>query len=296
MADGADGRWDDHWLLTAALVASGVSDRDRLAQYEARFDRWAVELSREGRAGDPRRQARRILDFLHARILQGGYRLDATDLREALDEGRFNCTSASVLFNCLAQRLGMAVCGLELPGHAMSRVVFAQGSLDVETTSPASLKPQAASGSPAGGRAAPREVTDVQFVAMIYYNRGVDLLARRRFAEALASNAKALRLDPSNATARGNLFATLNNWAVALAKDGRYAEAAGLLRRGLLLDPGGEPLAANYVRVHRQWVDALCGQGRFDEALAVLCAAAEIRPDEPVFRGLRAEIRRQIGI
>ena len=30
---------------------------------------------------------------------------------------------------------------------------------------------------------------------MIYYNRGVDQLAEQRFAEALADNAKALRLD-----------------------------------------------------------------------------------------------------
>ena len=43
---------------------------------------------------------------------------------------------------------------------------------------------------------------------MIYYNRGVDLLAEKRFAEAAAANAKALRLDPTNATVPDERYIT----------------------------------------------------------------------------------------
>ena len=41
-----------------------------------------------------------------------------------------------------------------------------------------------------------RQVSPIQLAAMIYYNRGVDLLGEKRFAEAARANAKALRLIP----------------------------------------------------------------------------------------------------
>ena len=67
---------------------------------------------------------------------------------------------------------------------------------------------------------------------MIYYNRGVDLLAAKRFAEAADANANALRLDPQNAVARGNLLATLNNWSIALGDAGQFAEAIERCAKG----------------------------------------------------------------
>ncbi len=158
---------------------------------------------------------------LHQSILRGGYNLQASDLRQAFDHGRFNCVTASLLLNCLAERFELKAVGLEMPGHAMSRLELPGETLDVETTCPRwfagidrrsradspqaaaasaaeeetaapaelaakSLARQAAPGHPlaAGGR---RQVSDVELVATIYYNRGVDLLAERRFAAAAAT-------------------------------------------------------------------------------------------------------------
>ena len=73
---------------------------------------------------------------MHRRVLRGGYDLAYTDLRRVLDEGRFNCISATVLFNYLAGQCGLECRGLEMPGHAMSRVLLADGPVDVETTCP----------------------------------------------------------------------------------------------------------------------------------------------------------------
>ena len=44
---------------------------------------------------------------MHARLLRGGYQIDATDLAGVLEEGRFNCVSASVLYCYLAGRFGL---------------------------------------------------------------------------------------------------------------------------------------------------------------------------------------------
>jgi tetratricopeptide (TPR) repeat protein len=124
----------------------------------------------------------------------------------------------------------------------------------------------------------PREVTPIQLAAMIYYNRGVDLLAEKRFAEAAAANAKALRLDPNNATARGNLLATINNWSIELGNTQHFAEAVELLRQGLAMDAKFEAFTQNYIHVHRQWAEQLSREGRFEEAKRVKAQAGAMVP------------------
>jgi len=307
-ADAADGRWDEHSLLGAALVASGVVDRDTLDDYQRQVARLAAELEQSGKmTGPPRQKAQALFEFMHGRILKGGYQLDSTDLCLALDEGRFNCVSASVLFNCLAARFGLAARGLEIPGHAMSRLALPDGTLDVETTCPgwfrlmddpqkqAELVQKTIGLRPGEGSTAaePREVTDVELVATIYYNRGVDLLAQKRFAEAVAANAKALRLDLSSATARGNLLATMNNWAIDLDSAGRHREAGELLRQGIALDPSYETFRVNYVHVHSQWIEELCRLEQFQEAIDLIARAMEDRVEEARFSKARLDVYRR---
>ncbi len=93
----------------------------------------------------------------------------------------------------------------------------------------------------------------MELVATIYYNRGVDLLAEERFADAAAANLKAVRLDPQNATAKGNLLATINNWAIDLATSGNYEKAAALWQLGLATDPRYDAFRTNYGQLLRQW-------------------------------------------
>ncbi len=288
-ADAADGRLDDFSLLEAALVAGGLEDVDRLRRYRTRFDALADELRRsDDLAGSPRRRARVVLEFLHCRILHAGYSIDCTGTSEALDRGRFNCVSASVLFNCLAAEAGLRACGLEVPRHAMSRVLLPDGSLDVETTCAGwfrlagqpqrqiELLEKRIGHDPGKHSSAARQISDVQMVALIYYNRGVDLLGKKRFSQAAAANAKALTLDPESTTARGNLLATMNNWAISLGSSGSYAQAAELLTQGLALDPNYEAFRLNYMHVHHQWVEHLRSAGLFEEALDVLARAEAV--------------------
>ena len=152
--------------------------------------------------------------FLHQSILRGGYSLQASDLRQAFDHGRFNCVTASLLFNCLAERFELKAVALEIPGHAMSRLELPGETLDIETTCPrwfcagrpawrCKFPPgwrSDAGGSGDGGsgrtgragawpasasteRRPLRQVSEVELVATIYYNRGVDLLAEKQFAD-----------------------------------------------------------------------------------------------------------------
>jgi tetratricopeptide (TPR) repeat protein len=249
-------------------------------------------------AGTPRQQVEAIFAFMHRQVLRGGYDLAHTDLRRVLDEGRFNCISASVFFNYLVGQFGLDCRGLEMPGHAMSRVVLPDGPLDVETTCPqwfnvAGTRRVPSPHTPCADYDKAREVTPIQMAAMIYYNRGVDLLAEKRFAEAAAANAKALRLDPGNTTARGNLLATINNWSIELGNSQHFAEAVDLLRQGLAIDAKFTAFAQNYVHVHRQWVEHLCQGGRFEEAIALLSRATAEMPDRDYLRQAQGEVRQR---
>ena len=282
LADAADRRWDNHTLLAAALIAGGVEGQKQLEHCVSRFNALADEAAKlAAKQTDPEIRAQQIFDFMHRKILVGGYRLESTDLAATLDNGRFNCVSSTVLFNCLALRFGLEPVALELPGHAMTRLRLGGASLDVETTCPgwfqlrhdprrqAALVAKTLGAGYSNSRAG-REVSPVELIAMIYYNRGVDLLSEQRFAEAAAANAKALRLDPTSKTARGNLLATLNNWAITVGAKHQYEEAIRLLTQGLELDRHYETFTANYIHLHYQWADRLASGNEFDKALEIL--------------------------
>jgi tetratricopeptide (TPR) repeat protein len=290
--DAADGRLDDFSLLDAALIASGVNDRAALKYYRERIAAWAGELRQfDHLDGSHRRKVEMIFEFLHRNILHGKYNIESTDLRQALDEGRFNCVSATVLFNCLVGEFGLSCCALQTPGHTLSRVFLSDGPLDVETTCPRwfqlqhdPVKQVEALGKtigdkPTNDKSKLHEISPIQLTAMVYYNRGFDLLAEKRFAEATAANAKALRLDPLNDTARGNFLATINNWAIDLDNARHFAEAVALLRQGLAIDPHYEPFALNFVHVHNQWLQQLCKDGQYQEAIEMLSRAESEMPD-----------------
>ena len=336
-----DGRFGRFSLLQAGLIAGGVDRDDELRRYCQRFDTFVESLRRSGKVrGTPRQRAQAVFAFLHQSILRGGYNLQASDLRQAFDHGRFNCVTASLLLNCLAERFELKAVGLEIPGHAMSRLELPEETLDIETTCPrwfalieqptrhpaeCCFVPGAAcpaadsisAGDPtakwerrrqAQGRSGPRnrlarraaqqrgalrQVSEVELVATIYYNRGVDLLAEKRFADAAAANAKAVRLDPENATAKGNFLATINNWAIDLGTSGEYEKAAELLRLGLATDPSYDAFRSNYVQLFRQWSEHLCRRGRYDDAVRLLTQAAKEQPGEKFFREAAIEVLRR---
>ncbi|MGA2256608.1 MAG: tetratricopeptide repeat protein [Thermoguttaceae bacterium] len=318
------GSFGEFSLLEAGFIAGGIDRHDELRRYCKRFDELVESLRRSGKVrGTPYERAQAVFAFLHQSILNGGYNLQSSDLRQAIDHGRFNCVTASVLFNCLAERFELKAVGLEIPGHAMSRLELPRETLDIETTCPrwftlndrasAANLPlaadltqaehdttvqtesaaQARARNAANDRRALRQVSEVELVATIYYNRGVDLLAEKHFADAAGANAKAVRLDPKSATAKNNFLATINNWAIDLGTSGEYEKAAELLRLGLAADPSYDAFRSNYVQLFRRWSEHLCHSGRYDDAVRLLAQAAKDRPGEKFFREATIEILRR---
>ena len=290
LADPIDGTFQQFSLIEAALVASGVEPDQELHHDLERYAAWrrqARQICR--RETSQLGQAQALFEFLHREILFGGYDARATELTRTFDEGTFNCASASLLFTALATDCGLTVHAVERPRHAMCALYINGQRTVIETTCPNwfQLSPDmrrdaeravvARTTVPERPTAA-REISPAELVAVIYYNRGVDLLQEMQYAAAVSVNLRALRLDPDNETAFGNLLASINNWSLALCE-----EAAALLTRGLTLAPDHEPFHANQRHVYRTWIQSLAAAGRQRDAIAVLAAARQAEPDSPLW-------------
>ena len=313
--DARNGNWERFDLFRAAMIAEGIRDIERIRAYEARLDALVARVKAGGHTS-PQALTRALFEAMHRELLTRPYSLHCTELSKVMDTGHFNCVSATILFNCLAEKAGLDVVGLEIPGHALSRVRFNDGTYtNIETTAPtwfamqseqerqqavlervapvpAEANPRTAQNAvPAISEPAVdvtanhREVSPVQLVAMIYYNRGVDFLAKGLHAEAAAANVKALYLDRNSEKAWTNLLVSLNNWAVLDAaprgREGQreYCLALHLLDQGMALDPTFEKFPPNYVFIFHDWMRDLALLGRFEDARRVFAVAQERVPN-----------------
>jgi tetratricopeptide (TPR) repeat protein len=254
-------------LWRAALVASGVNDPARLAESQRKLEAWCNEL--RGLVlpeNSDWERARIVFEFMHRRILTRGYDALCSDVALVEAEGRYNCISSTVLFQSLAERVGLRTAGGESPGHAFCWLWIDGHRVAVETTNPhwfANSKSQRKLAGAMGlveisatqSRAA-RELSAAELTAMIYYNRAYLLLRERQFAAAIVANAKALRLDPASDVSQDNLLAALNNWALDQSDRGEFAFAAGLLQHGLSVAPNHSPFQVNLIVVQQRAAEA----------------------------------------
>ena len=361
--DSTGGTWQRWDIVSAALVAEGLSDRHQVDTYRNKITSVVQKALPSNVENTPPQHSERyvqtVFETLHGKLLTGKYDVGCTHLAQAIDTGDFNCVSATVLFHAMARQAGLDVCGLEMRGHALSRVRVGQQVIDLETTCPhwfhlsenerrkpvnpinagydtawsvaRRQTPQLplSSQSPGSARSlvngkqmpAPtttdfattdaanlpptlppnevpgtfREISDVQLIATIYYNRGVDELTAGRFSASAAANIKALQLDPQNENARRNLMATLNNWAIALASEKDYLNAAQLLDEGRLINDDYELFRANQIHAYYHWIADTVQRNDYDRALTLLQLAEDRLPNQVNLRYLNYTVRRKMA-
>jgi len=327
LEDAADGKWDHFDLFRASLIIEGC-DSAKITGYEKRLDRIADLIQEKAQKnpnikGNKEELTKLIFETLHAELLTGKYDIEATNPAIAFEKGDYNCVSATVLFNTLAQKSGLEVCGLEMSGHVLSRAKYGTNSADVETTCPtwfslkSSKERQNVTQSRIGGGVAvqnvakpqvagkvdqvdelvqisrkTREISDVQLVAAIYYNQGYDHWQANRLPEAVVATAKALLLDPENENAWGNLIGAINNIALGFSmKQKRHDIAAGLLDQIELIDPNFKDLKSNQYHIYSPWIKELVSARQIGDAKIVYDYAAERLPNEPRLKNLEKLMR-----
>jgi tetratricopeptide (TPR) repeat protein len=240
LTDAADARLDDFDFLAAALIASGVELPCELEGWRFRYANLRDSVVNEDLASPPPAgRLPRLHASIHDRILIGNYETAATDVRLTLSRGDFNCLSALVIYYDLCRAAGHPLEIWLLPGHVYLRSAE-QPALVIEPAhkdwNPARWHRPAPPG---------RQITPVELLAKVYYNRGVQQLQQHQFAAGLALLETSLRLDPADGDARENLAAGINNWAADQCRAHHYEQAAELIQRGLSVAPAFAPLVAN---------------------------------------------------
>jgi tetratricopeptide (TPR) repeat protein len=265
----------------AALAAGAKPDKlpELVEQIRHRLDQ--IRKALPPGAEPTRGNYFRLLTQMHRQIFYGGYDRQATDPRTTLSTGKYNCVSAAVLLFDLCQELGWECWGTEWPEHIGCCLRLEGGLWEAEPTvapyqwvtvpplRPASftdLDSPLGSGNCSGvpelnpfpqlqprgnGKSdhlsghPPRLLDSRQLLAVVFFNRALELLAENRYEEALSAQLSSVKLDPANTQAKSNLIAILNNWAVKLARAQRYAEAVTLLDLAQSLCPDCHPVSEN---------------------------------------------------
>jgi len=296
--DARDGRLNDFTLVDAALLASGILEPQQHAALQRQINQFSAEFKSElVDVQDPLERAKRIYELMHERILVGQYQSDCTQLPITLHDGNYNCVSATILFHILCHECGVNPVAVATPTHVYSRLHVGKQCIDVQTTCADwfRLSPEqqlrntpvdvnASSNEKTSVDRRPREISDVQLLGKIYYNRGVQRLEAQQFDVAEAVFRVSLQLDPQDTTARENLLAGLNNWALKQCDRGDYEGAVKLLSRGAQVDANYGPFRTNDLHVHQRWAQELCEEGCFERAADMLEEGRARQPEAPLFR------------
>ncbi len=284
--DAQDGKWDRFSLFQAALVVEGIRDAHVMRRYENRLDAVLAGVgAASSKAVTPEVLTRHMFEALHREVLTKPYDIDCTELGKVFETGHFNCVSATVLFNVLAEKAGLDVCALEMPGHALSRVKLAGASsgsvLNVETTCPEwfSLQSEAARLDATLSRVAvsPAAVTAA---AAQPVSRSADNEAVEAAAALNHVSEKSREITPVQ------LIATIYyNQGVDFHAEERYAEAALANIKALHLDPQSETAWGNLMAAMNNWaIKIVTETKRYDLAATLLDQGVYLDPNYDKFK------------
>jgi tetratricopeptide (TPR) repeat protein len=251
-------------------------------------------------AVDTARAAHRLV---REHVLVGPFQDDAFDVAATLRGGPYNCLTATIVFDELCRRQGLAAVAMFVPGHVFTRIESA-APFDVQITcadwytcrDPHSILLPAGAEKAIDTSAAARQLADADLVARMYYNRGVRAHRDDDCAAAVELLRTAVELDPRDDAAGRNLSAAINNLALRQCERGEYVKALATLETAARRPAGQSPVRENEVYIRGCWADALCRRGRFEQAAAVLREGQRRDPNEVFFaRALQAveEAKRQ---
>jgi hypothetical protein len=322
LADAQDGCLKDFDLLTAAMIAGG-SPPQKVKFLLEKFDGQLRRIqARTDRQASPIVRVRQAFRGLHAEILHGGYDIAASNPGEAIQTGRYNCVSATLLFKLIAESLSFEVRVVQTPTHAYCLVKCGEDWVPVECTCPNWFDQVVNQAGPGGltrvvekskdteirntlghpmvsksqrpegtlAQDSGRAISDTQLLGTIYYNRGVASLLEQQYETAVVVNLRAIQLDAESRSAWDNLLAGLNNWAIALAERGELAEAAARLQLALACRPDSEPIQANLLRVYREWANKIRRQGDNAAARSRIKNSIDSLPDDGRWNELRRKV------
>ena len=295
-ADARDGQFDVFSFAEAALIAgNGLTKTRRQLYLQKIMNLWARIQQQLPATTSAYARGQNIFAYLHRHVFKK-YVRNATNLCQILDRGEFNCVSSMVLYNIFGKLAGIDVRGVEVPDHTFAILYDGVKHWDIETTNPVGfdsgrsqqaiqvLQQQTGFIYIAQQKGAQRrELSALAQVAIIYYNRGVELANRKHFEQSSLNYFKALFLDRSCASAVKNLLANFANYGIEISKQGQFDNAVRYIEIARSLAPTHRQLRNDLVSVYHNWAVILTRKGNYYHALEILRLAHNKFPEERMF-------------
>jgi len=213
-------------LASGALVASGVKSSKILDDYIAKIDTLCLHVKDNYATGSDLQIAKELFNWLwetkpERYEYNGNFKLpEVVDGQINPDADKVgNCLGLSVLYNVLAQRLGLKIHSIYLEeafgreSHVFSVLDMAQGAIDIENILPDGFNYK-------GHLRNTRRIQwcNAELIADIYHSSGNALFVRGDIEEAIQTYSKAIILNPQYNRA-------YLNRGIALSAIGRDNEA-----------------------------------------------------------------------
>jgi len=221
-------------LEREALLASGVEEKGRMAEYGKKLDSLCQEFTRETVPSSHRLlKAKGLFIWLWekkpARYKpRGSFKLNHVIDAQLSDKDQAvgNCLGLTLLYNCLLFRMGIKAeasylenaFDFEIGPHVLTTIQTKASAIDIENILPGGFDYKGHLGNPSRTRWG-----DQELVADIYHSMGNECFERGEFPESLKNYEMAIRLNPRYEKARLNKAILLDRISGAGkgAKNGR---------------------------------------------------------------------------
>jgi len=213
-------------LAQGALIASGVKTQKELDSYLSKISMLCKHIEAETTGDYELQKAKSLFDWLWQKKPNRSERQGSFKLTEVIDtqldpdiEKVGNCLGLTVLYNVLAQSLGLEVKSIHVEDafskgpHVFSTLYTAQGTIDIENILSSGFDFKGHLHNPQR-----TEWDDAELIADIYHSIGNQYFEQRDLENAMQSYTKAIKLNPRYTKA-------YLNRAIALFLLGRDEEA-----------------------------------------------------------------------
>ncbi len=317
-------------IATAALIVSEHwSEMVRGLWYLSVLDDMAYEIRRRLRAEKIPTDYRAIpvINEYLFEDLEFESVKDANDpndlfLHSVMDKKRGYCLSLSVLYLSLAERLGLPLYGVVVPGHFFVRYDDGNKRFNIETTSKGGTasdeqyKKEFEVPIVYGDSIYLKNLNKIQTLGCFLNNLGNAYEEIGNYELAMKALEGAVDINPALAESRTNLgnvylklgrveeaieqyreaidinpgvAPTYNNLGTAYMKAGRLRDAVRQLKRCIELDP-------NFVDGYKNLASAYSRQNHFEWALLKLNKALALKPDDDSIYKQFGDIKKQMGL
>jgi tetratricopeptide (TPR) repeat protein len=221
-------------LEREALLASGVEEKGRMAEYGEKLDSLCQEFTRETvPSSHSLLKAKGLFIWLWEKKPtrykpRGSFKLNHVIDAQLSEEDQpvGNCLGLTLLYNCLLYRMGIKAeasylenaFDFEIGPHVLTTLQTKASAIDIENILPGGFDYKGHLGNPSRTRWGDKEL-----VADIYHSMGNECFERGEFSEALKNYEMAIRLNPRYEKARLNKAILLDRMSGAVkgTKNGR---------------------------------------------------------------------------